>query len=148
MNSEQLSVRITLWVNRIIALGVVVLCFALPSLLGWYRTVRTLTPEESMAITVAFYCCAVVAETALWHTEKLMSNILSGSVFVKNNVDRLRILRWCCLGVSLICIPAALVYYPLVFMVVIMGFLSLVVNVLCQVMKSAVAIREENDLTV
>ena len=48
----------------------------------------------------------------------------------------------------MICLPAALIYYPLLFMVIIMGFLALVVCVLCRVMNAAVAIREENDLTV
>ena len=37
---------------------------------------------------------------------------------------------------------------PLIFLSLIMGFLSMVVNVVSQVMKAAVAIREENDLTI
>ena len=52
------------------------------------------------------------------------------------------------LAVALICLPAAVFYPPLVFMAVIMAFLALVVNVVGSVMNAAVAIREENDLTI
>ena len=74
--------------------------------------------------------------------------ISRGDVFTRENVRRIRAVRWCCGGVGLICVPAAFCYYPLVFMVIIMGFLFLVVSVVCQVMDAAVTIREENDLTI
>ncbi len=139
---------VTLWANRIIAACVIALFFVLPTLLDWYTTIRHLTDPEQLAITVAFYCCAAVTLLALWKLDRLLRNILQLQVFIRENVNYLRFVRWCCLAVSLICMPAALIYYPLIFMVVIMGFLSLMVNVVCQVMKAAVAIREENDLTI
>jgi hypothetical protein len=80
--------------------------------------------------------------------EKLLQSILSQSVFTAENVKRIRRIRWCCAGVSLICLPAAFIYLPLFFLVIIMGFLSLVVHVVAQVMAAAVALREENDLTI
>ena len=78
----------------------------------------------------------------------LLRNILKEQVFLRENVRRIRIVQWCCGIVGLICIPAACCYYPLIFLVVIMGFLSLVVSVVTSVMEAAVAIREENDLTI
>jgi hypothetical protein len=80
--------------------------------------------------------------------EKLLQSILAQSVFTSDNVKRIRAIRWCCAGVSLICLPAAFIYLPLFFLVIIMGFLSLVVHVVAQVMAAAVALREENDLTI
>jgi hypothetical protein len=73
---------------------------------------------------------------------------LAGDVFIPNNVRRISRLRWCCLLVSLICLPATFFYLPLLFMVVIMGFLGLVVSVVANVMAAAVEIREENDMTI
>ena len=142
------SVKITLWANRCVALLMVVLLFTLPFILDWYCQYRALTSLERTALTVAFYCCAVVVGLALWNMEKLLQAISRGDVFTRENVRRIRAVRWCCGGVGLICVPAAFCYYPLVFMVIIMGFLFLVVSVVCQVMDAAVTIREENDLTI
>ena len=80
--------------------------------------------------------------------EKLLQSILAQSVFTPENVTRIRRIRWCCAGVSLICLPATLLYLPLLFMVVIMGFLGLVVSVVANVMAAAVESREENDMTI
>lgn len=139
---------ITLWANRLIALVLAVLLFTLPWLLEIYCQVRILRPEERVAITIAFYCCAVVTGIALWHMECLLRNILKEQTFIRENVKRIQVLQWCCGLISLICLPAAVYYYPLVFVVVIMAFLCLVVSVVSQVMRSAVSIREENDLTI
>lgn len=139
---------VTLWVNRLIALVLAVLLFALPLVLDWYSKYRTLLPQERLALTIAFYCCAVVIGIALWNMEWLLRNILQELVFIRENVKRIRRVQWCCGGVSLICVPAATVYYPLIFLVVIMAFLALVVSVVCRVMDTAVSLREENDLTI
>ena len=148
MSDSHVSARVTLWVNRCIALLVLILLPALPFLLNWYSTVRVLSPSEYLAIIIAFYCCAVVTCIALWQMDRLLRNILAEQVFVAKNVRFIRHIRLCCALISLICLPAAFVYMPLWFMVIIMAFLALVVTVVGQVMKAAVAIREENDLTI
>ena len=139
---------LAIWVNRFIALVLTALLFVLPVLLDWYSTVRALNSAEYTAIAVAFYCCAAVVAIALCSLDRLLRSIRAGDVFIRKNVRRIRILQWCCALVSLICLPAACIYYPLIFMVVIMGFLALVVCVVCRVMDAAVTIREENDLTI
>lgn len=142
------SVTVALWANRFVALLLGVLVFTLPLLLQWYCQFRELTALEQNAITIAFYCCAVVVMVALWSMDATLRTIRTGQVFVRVNVRRIRIIRWCCGIVGLICIPAACCYYPLIFMVIIMAFLFLVINVVCQVLDAAVSIREENDLTI
>ena len=147
MNSN-LTAKATLWANRCIMGALALLAVFLPKLLRWYCTIRVLSAAERGAITIAFYICAVIAAFALWQIEKLLMNILAEKVFIRENVDRIRAIRWCCLAVSVVCLPAACCYLPLIFMVVIMGFLTLMVSVVASVMDAAVAIREENDLTV
>jgi hypothetical protein len=107
-----------------------------------------LTDLERTALTAAFYGCSVFVGLALWNMDCLLRAIADAQVFVRENVRRIGVVRWCCVATCLICIPAAFCYYPLVFLVIIMGFLSLVVSVVCRVMDAAVTIREENDLTV
>lgn len=148
MKSDMLSTKITLWVNRFVAALVVALLFALPAILKWYCTIRFLDDQAQTAITIAFYCCAVFILIALWSLDRLLRNILKNFVFVRSNVRSLRHIRLCCAAVSLCCLPAAFYYPPLLFLSLIMGFLFLVVGVVCQVMKAAVAIREENALTI
>ena len=148
MQRKLSATRLTLWVNRAIALVLLALIFLMPALLNWYCNFRDLSTTEYRAILIAFYCCAVVSAAALWNLDRLLSNILVGRVFVRANVTRIRRIQWCCGGIALICLPAAVIYLPLCFMVVTMAFLSLVVGVVAQVMAAAVEIREENDLTI
>lgn len=144
----RLSSTVALWLNRVIFLTVIALGVGLPWIADYvinhgYHSVRAAT-----VLVCAYYACCPVVLLALWKLDALLRAILRGDVFTHENVSSIRIIRWCCLGVSLICIPAAFGYFPLWLMAVIMGFLSLAITVLGNVMKAAVAIREENDLTV
>jgi len=147
MNIER-SAKITLWCSRLLAGAVCVLVFAMPGLLGWYQRLRSLGPHEAAAILIGFYCCAPIVLYALWCIDRLVRNLLEGQVFIRWNVRLIRRIRWCCAGVSLVCLPAAFFYPPLIFLTVIMAFLALTVSVVKNVMAAAVEIREENDLTV
>ena len=142
------STVVTLWINRIVAALMVVLLFTLPRILDYYSQYRFLTESGTVAVTVSFYCCAVFIFIALWFMDGLLRSIRKGEVFVRPNVQRIRRIRLCCGLVSLICLPAAVFYLPLIFLVVIMAFLCLAVSVVASVMDAAVTIREENDLTV
>lgn len=146
--SNQCSAKFSVWCNRILAVLLFVLAFAMPRLLAWYQGFRPLGLQGAAAVFWGFYLCFPVVLYALWCIDRLLKNILSGDIFVMHNVRYLRRIRWCCAGVSAICIPAACFYQPLIFMVVIMAFLALMVSVVKNVMAAAVEMREENDLTV
>jgi len=148
MNKKLHATQVTLWVNRAIIAIVLLFAPCLPWFLNWYYARSPLSVQGYKAILIAFYCCAVFVLLALWSMDSLLRNILEGEVFVSDNVRLLRRIRWCCALISLICLPASFFYVPLWIMVIIMAFLSLVVCVVVQVMKAAVAIREENDLTI
>ena len=148
MNRSISSTRLTLLFNRVAAFLAVALIPFLPSFMRLYSDLRSLTRPQSLAVIIGYYCCVPVVLAALWNLDKLLRNILGEQVFTRENVRRIRIIRWCCLGISLICLPVACIYCPLLFMVIIMGFLCLVVSVVVRVMDTAVTIREENDLTI
>lgn len=147
MNTK-LSAKITRWCSRFLAALICLLVFSMPGLLGWYQRLRSLGPWGAAAILGGFYCCVPVVLYALFCIDRLIGNILAEQVFILNNVRYIRRIRWCCAGVSLICVPASVFYPPLCFMALIMAFLALVVSVVKNVMAAAVEIREENDLTV
>ena len=146
--NPKLSARITLWCNRTVALAVLVLIFFFPRLLEWYQGLRPLGLHGAAAVFFGFYLCVPVVLYALWCIDRLVSNVLAEKIFIQANVRYIRRIRWCCTGVSLICLPAAFFYQPLIFMVVIMAFLALVVSVVKNVIAAAVALQEENDLTI
>ena len=145
---NSLSAKCSLWGGRVISLVVLALVFCLSRILDWYQQLRPLPGSSRMAIIIGFYCCVPVVLYALYSMEKLLKNILSESVFVQGNIRFLRRIRWCCAVVGLICLVAGLRYPPLLFLAVMMGFLSRVVSVVKNVMAAAVEIREENDLPV
>ena len=145
---SKLSANVTLWVNRLLAAAVAVLIFTMPALLEWYQGLRPLGLHGAASVMFGFYLCVPAVLYAFWNIDALLRWILNGRVFVEENVRRLRRVRWCCAAVTLICIPAACFYQPLVFMVTVMGFLTLMMSVVKNVMAAAVELREENDLTV
>lgn len=142
--------NITLWANRVVAAVVLALIFALPALMKWYAGLLGFTPptRDMWAIVAAFYCCAIFILGALWNMEKLMRSILRQDVFIPENVKRVRRVQWCCGIVALICLAATCFVLPMLLFAAIMGFLCLVVSVVASVLAAAVALREENDLTI
>lgn len=148
MINQKTSVRVTLWIGRVIAALVIVLLPFMPRLLNWYAWVRPLVHAAWRAISLAFYLCVPAVLVSLWSLDKLLRNILRQQVFTGENVTLIRRIRLCCAAVSLITLPASYFYLPLIFLFLIMGFLALVVSVLGNVMAAAVELREENDLTI
>ncbi len=146
--TSKLSAKFTLCCNRIIAAAVTVLIFTFPRVLDWYQGLRPLGLHGAAAVYFGFYLCVPVVLYALWCVDRIVTNLLRDQVFVLANVRYVRRIRWCCAGVSLICIPAACFYQPLIFMVVIMAFLALVVSLVKNILAAAVELREENDLTI
>ena len=149
MNVKRIT-GITLWVNRLVAVIVGVLIFAMPALLEWYGDLLGYHPPrlDVIGVAISFDLCAVPMLIALWNMEKLLQNILVQKVFLKENVRRIRGIGWCCAAVALICLVATWHAYPILIFAAIMGFLCLVVNVVGCIWDAAVAIREENDLTI
>ena len=149
MKTQKLATY-TLWANRVVMAVVAVLIFALPALLHWYTGLLhyELPRGDLIGIWISYSMCAGFIFAALWNMEKLMRNILVQSVFIRENVRRVRRVQWCCGAVALICVAATLFALPALLIGAIMGFLCLVVSVVANVLDSAVALREENDLTI
>lgn len=140
--------RTTLWVSRSIFMILVALLPGMPFLMNWYSEFRELNLSAHISIMVAFYICAIITAVALLQMDRLLRNILDDQVFVRKNIRLIQKIRGCCGLVALVCLPAAVFYMPLIFMFVTMAFLWLVVGVVAQTLDAAVAIREENDLTI
>lgn len=139
---------LTLYVTYLAMAVVIAVSIGLVWILEMNSIARTLLPGERTAIIAGFYCSLPMVLAALWKVQKLLKNIQKEAVFTEENVKILTVIRSCCLGIFLVCLVAGFFFFPLLLVVAIMGFLGLMMQVLKQVMAQAVAIREENDLTV
>ena len=149
MKSYHTSVKLTRFATWCIALLMLALLIFFPSLVEFYhQRFRPLDDSDRISVLQAFYCCAAAVLYALWHMDRLLRNIARAELFTLANVRHIRMIRWCCLAVSLLCLTAAAGFPSLLFASAVMIFLCLVVTVVGQVMASAVELREENDLTV
>ncbi len=149
MCDYKLSSRVTLYVTRGVFALVGLLILGLPWVLEQYHLhFRPLEDTVRRAVLVGFYVSTLAILPALWNMDRLLRNILQEQVFVAKNVAHVRVVRWCCLAVSIICLAVAFDIPAMVFLSVIMGFLFLAVTVVGQLLKAAVALQEENDLTI
>ena len=149
MKHYEFSAKVTLWASRGVAVLIAALLIFFPGMVERYhRNFRPLYDSERYALLGAFYLSAVAVELAMYHMDKLLRNILRAELFTAENVSHIRYVRWCCFWVSVVCLFAFFGFPSMIFISTIMAFLALVVTVVGQVMKAAVELREENDLTV
>ena len=149
MKHYYFSARVTLWASRAVAALIAVFLVFFPAMVeSYHQNFRPLIQSERYALLGAFYLSAVAVEIAMFHMDRLLRNILREELFTAENVHHIRMVRWCCFAVSVICLFAFFGFPSMIFISTIMAFLALVVTVVGQVMKAAVELREENDLTV
>ena len=77
-----------------------------------------------------------------------MWELLHARVFTRKNVRFLSVISWCCLAVFLVTGFFGVKYVPLFIITLAMGVVGILVRVVQSVMDAAVALREENDLTI
>jgi hypothetical protein len=143
------SAKVTLWASRFVAALIAFFLIFFPGMVeSYHRNFRPLSGSERYALLGAFYLSAVAVELAMYHMDKLLRNILRAELFTSENVSHIRYVRWCCFWVSIVCLFAFFGFPSMIFISTIMAFLALVVTVVGQVMKAAVELREESDLTI
>ena len=143
------SAKVTLWASRFVAALIAVFLIFFPGMVqSYHENFRPLSDSERNALLGAFYASAVAVELAMYHMDKLLRNILRAELFTRENVHHIRMVRWCCFWVSIVCLFAFFGFPSMIFISTIMAFLALVVTVVGQVMKAAVELREESDLTI
>lgn len=103
---------------------------------------------DPVGFYIAFYACAVLAFTALFFLNKLLSNISRGKVFIGENVKLIRILSWCCYLVGIVLAVYSIWVYPFIVIAAAAAFFGLIIRVLKNVFAKAVQIQEENEGTI
>lgn len=96
----------------------------------------------------AFYPSAVLGYITLYSLIRLLFNIKNEQIFTEKNVKYLRRISWCCITVAVITLISGFFYIPYSFIAVAAGFIGLMLRVVKNAFQNAVALREENELTI
>ena len=124
------------------------LAFAMPWLVRLYAEYRHIKESGRIAIVAAFYGCLPFALTALVCLWRLLRNIRAERVFLETNSRLMAVVSWCCAGVAAVTLGACRWYPPLAFVTLSMAFLFLIVRVVRNCFIAAIALKEENSLTI
>ena len=95
-----------------------------------------------------FYACCPAGWAAIGSLLKLLHNLRAGRVFVRQNVQLLRLLSWCFVFVAVVSFAAVYWFPSLLIVGIAAGFLGLILRVVKNVIAQATQLREENDLTI
>ena len=114
---------------------------------GWADNGEAMS-NMSALFASCFYPCAVFAYATLYSLIKLLFNIKKGEIFINANVKYLRLISWCCFAVAIITLVGGVFYLPFSFVAVAAAFVGLMLRIVKNVMQNAVAISEENELTI
>jgi len=101
---------------------------------------------EPLIVTV--YLCSIPAWVILWSLQRLLRRIRNGDVFCEENVRDMRRTSWCCMLVSVICLAAALFHPLLLLIAAAAAFIGLIVRIVRDSFRQAVAMKDELDFTV
>lgn len=113
-------------------------------IIGWFN----IPTDNSNYLLTAFYICCIPGWIALFNIFRIMNVVIKDDVFSAKIVSSIRVLSWCCIIVFLICFIMGLNYIPLLVFALGSIFMALILSVLKNVMKRAIEIKEENDMTV
>lgn len=144
----------------VLVFGVVLLA---ADLLGWQQIPQYFTGDIfarfRIPMLVTLYALSVPAWIALVDLYRLLSNLREGQVFTKGNIRLLRVISWCCFGVtgiSLLCFIPILgmagyrpLAVPMLGMVPLAAALmGLIVRIVKNVFEQAAVMKDELDYTV
>ena len=149
-NSVILSIVICFIIATVITVGLFLGPWAVET---WFTTYRGWNGSFQIydAITLfkfTFYPSAVFAYMTLYSLIRLLFNIKGEQIFIDTNVKYLRRISWGCIAVSFITLISGFFYIPYFFIAVAAGFVGLMLRIVKNAFQSAVALREENDLTI
>lgn len=143
-----------------IAMGLTALLMVfVPRIIHSYLFYQLYASENSLytAMIVYVYLCCVPFLLALFSVKRLCDVISNGNSFSEHSLKQLSHIVWCCYAEAAVNLLAAL-FFTLVYRVGIFtmslliigicGTIAIFATVLKELVKSAIRIREENELTI
>ncbi|HWQ77765.1 MAG TPA: DUF2975 domain-containing protein [Anaerovoracaceae bacterium] len=142
------SVLASLICTRIVIILVICAVFAAPFMVNSYVAYATKNPAVITPLLATIYACSVPGLVALFSLDRLLANIKKKNVFIEKNVKHLRVISWCSFAVSAILFISGFYYLLFLLIAVAAAFFGLILRVVKNVIEHAVAIKNDNDLTI
>lgn len=152
---KDISIKLTHFFVRLCYFLLTAAAVCLPVLLfnGFYHF--EILEQIGKYIIVPFYLVVPAGFAALICLDKLLVNIKKEEVFEMKNVKLLRIISWACFYAGLVGLISFIVILIMDFMfetlfVLSMGefFMALILQSVMHIFRKAIAIKEENELTI
>ncbi len=128
--------------------------FTFPRFFNWFYLTYHGLAENPYTLGVqrrvigAFYGCAPFAAASLYCLIRLLLNILKDNVFIGKNVTYIRLVAWFCYAVAVITLVTGVRYFPLLIITFAMGIVGTLLLVMKDLFRTAVELKEENELTI
>ncbi len=155
MWNKKSSVILSLVICFIFLIVLTVLVFLGPWFFKLWLTVYRGWKDDSVSLyhmirlfKIAFYPCSIFGYITLYSLIRLLFNIKNEHIFIDKNVKYLRRISWSCIVVAFITLISGFFYIPYSFIAVAAGFIGLMLRVVKNAFQCAVALREENELTI
>ena len=150
MKNENRSLTLSLILTKLLLGGLVATAIVAPYICRIYENTMNIRNEPSVFVPmlIAVYLGLVAVFPAVFALHKLLSNIKGKSVFVRQNVQILRLISYCSFGVGIVFAGFG-VYRSIAFAIAVAAlFFGLIMRVLKNVFAAAVTLKEESDLTI
>ena len=131
------------------AVGLIAVMCTAPILIKWAIGISaTLQLSVYPYLLATIYTGSLPATFLLWFLFKLLRNLSNEIVFEQQNVRLLRSISWCCVCGAIICFISTFYYVAWVIVGIAAAFVALIVRIIKNIFAYAIAIKEENDLTI
>ena len=120
----------------------------MPMLVRWYFEYSFRSFDIYPAILAVLYVMGIPGYGVLISLELLLCNLRRGVVFEQKNVRLLRIISWCCAGVSLAFLLLGTAHLFALLIGIAAAFFGLILRVLKNVFEQAIRIKQENVFTI
>ena len=154
MKKRQIAAAVSLAICAASGALLLAWVFTFPRFFGWFYLAYHGIAENPYTLSVmkrvvgAFYGCAPFAAASLYCLIRLLLNVMKDRVFIPRNVTYIRLVSWFCYAVALITLITGARYFPLLIICFATGTVGTLLLVMKDLFRSAVELKEENELTI
>ena len=154
MKKRQISAALSLVICAASAVLLLAWLFTFPRFFGWFYLAyhgiaeNPYTQSVMKRVIGAFYGCAPFAAASLYCLIRLLLNVMKDRVFIPRNVTYIRLVAWFCYAVALITLVTGARYFPLLIITFATFTVGTLLLVLKDLFRTAVELKEENELTI
>ncbi len=154
MKKRQIAAAVSLAICGASGLLLLAWAFTFPRFFNWFYLSYHGIAENPYTLSVmkrvimAFYGCAPFAAASLYCLIRLLLNVMKDRVFIPRNVTYIRLVAYFCYAVALITLVTGARYFPLLIITFATGTVGTLLLVMKDLFRTAVELKEENELTI